>query len=352
MSLRLGLTVLPGAPWFADLVREAEDLGYDTVWVPEFWAGDAFTPLAFLAARTRRIRLGTAIAQLGARTPANLAMTAQSLQQLAGDRVILGLGTSGPQVMEGWHGVRFGKPLTRTRETVEIIRRITAGERLEHDGEMYPLPLPGGAGRPIRSMLPPRPLPIHIASLGPRNLRLTGAIADGWIGTGILPEHASVFLDEVAEGARAAGRDIDDVECSLSVGLEFTEDDEAAVRAAARRHADGYAFTMGAMGSESVNFYNDAFRRQGFGGDVDAVTALWRAGDRAGAAARVPVELGTHTNLIGTDETITARLRAHVAAGIGHLRVSPAGGPDMDLDHLVSDLGRLADLVAGLGTRT
>lgn len=347
--MRIGLVVQPGGPGTVDLVREAEQLGVDTVWVPEFWAGDAFTPLAFLAAYTERIRLGTAIAQLGARTPANLAMTAQSLQQLAGDRVILGLGVSGPQVMEGWHGVRFDRPIARTRETIEILRTITAGERSSHDGDLYPLPLPDGPGRPIRSMLPPRHLPIHLAALGPANLRLTGELADGWIGTGVFPETASVFLDPIAEGARAAGRPPEAIERDVAVGLEFTADDEGAVRQAVRRHAEGYAFTIGAMGTRSANFYNDAFRRQGHGDDIEAVSELWHLGDRAGAAARVPDRFGSDTNLIGTDETVLARLRAYVDAGIDHLRVGLAGNPATDLDRQVDDLGRLLDLVHGLG---
>lgn len=345
MSLRIGITVVPTGPGAVTLVREAEALGVDAVWVPEFWAGDAFTPLAHLAAHTERIRLGTAIAQLGARSPAMLTMTAQSLQRLAGDRVVLGIGTSGPQVMEGWHGVRFDRPVTRTRETIEIIRTITAGERLVHDGALHPLPLPDGQGRPIRSLLPPRHLPVHVAALGPANLRLTGEVADGWIGTGVIPEHATTFTDRLAEGARSAGRSLADLELSTAVSLEFTEDDDVAVAAAVRRHAGGYAFTIGAMGSATTNFYNDAFARQGYGAEVEAVAARWRAGDREGAAALVPDRFGSHTNLLGTDETVTGRLRAYRAAGIGSLRVGLAGDPERDLDRQLADLARLLDLV-------
>jgi F420-dependent oxidoreductase-like protein len=210
MTLRVGLATLPYGPDAVELVRQAERLGVDSVWTAEFWAGDAFTPLAFVAAHTSTIKLGTAIAQLGARTPAMLAMTAQSLQALSGGRCLLGIGASGPQVMEGWHGIDFDRPVRRTRETIEIIRAITAGERLDHTGEVYRLPRPGGEGRAIRSLMPPAHIPIYVASLGPANLRLTGELADGWIGNSFLPESADVFLDPLREGATSAGRTLVD----------------------------------------------------------------------------------------------------------------------------------------------
>lgn len=323
-----------------DYVVGAERLGADSVWVPEFWAADALTPLAYLAARTSTIRLATAIVQLGARTPAMLAMSALSLQALSGGRFVLGIGTSGPQVMEGWHGVRFGRPLRRTRETIEIIRLICAGERLAYSGEVYELPLPGGEGRSIRSLLPPARIPVYMASLGPENLRLTGELADGWIGTSFLPESAGVFTDRIAEGAAAAGRALADLDLTVPVAVEFTDD----VEEAARRHARGYAFTFGAMGSRTRNFYNDAFARQGFGDDVRAVQELWLAGDRAAAADRVPVEIGLRTNLIGTDEMIRGRLRLYRDAGVSTLRVSLPGG--LPVAGRLDVLGRLLDLVS------
>src|SRR6516162_2612765 len=197
MTLRVGLAAVPFTSRGVEFIRQAERLGIDSVWVPEFWAGDALTPLAYLAPQTSRVRLATGIAQLGARTPAMLAMSAQSLQVLSGGRFVLGIGTSGPQVMEGWHGVRFDRPVRRTRETVEIIRAITAGERLDYHGEIYQLPLPGGEGRSIRSRLPPTHVPIYLASLGPANLHLTGQLADGWIGTSFFPESGDVFIDPI-----------------------------------------------------------------------------------------------------------------------------------------------------------
>src|SRR3954453_8789239 len=172
-------------------VEEAERLGADSVWLAEAWGYDAFTPLAFLAARTSRIRLATGIAQLGARTPALLAMSSMSMQALSGDRFLLGLGTSGPQVMEGWHGVRFNAPLAMTRETIDILRPVTAGERLTHDGAVYQPPLPDSAGRAIRSMAPPVRVPVYLAALGPKNLALAGELADGWLANAFMPEQAA-----------------------------------------------------------------------------------------------------------------------------------------------------------------
>src|SRR5688572_6734529 len=226
----------------AEFVVEAERLGADSVWVPEAWGQDALTPLAYLAARTTRIRLGSGIVQIGARTPANLAMAALSLQSLSGGRFVLGLGTSGPQVMEGWHGVRFPSPLAATRETIEIVRKVVAGEKLEYHGRVYDLPLPGGPGRPIRSLLPVEtPVPIYIAALGPKNLALTGELADGWIGNAFLPEHADAFLPFLEAGiARTGGaRRLADLDLLIPVAVEFTDD----VDEAATRHARGYAFT-------------------------------------------------------------------------------------------------------------
>jgi alkanesulfonate monooxygenase SsuD/methylene tetrahydromethanopterin reductase-like flavin-dependent oxidoreductase (luciferase family) len=187
VTLRVGVGAMPFTAHGVEFVRQAERLGVDSVWVPEFWAGDALTPLAYLAASTTSVRLATGIVQLGARTPAMLAMSALSLRALSGGRFVLGVGTSGPQVMEGWHGVRFDRPVRRTRETIEIIRSISAGQRLEYHGEIYELPLPGGEGRPIRSLMSPTHIPIYVASLGPANLRLTGELADGWIGNSFFP---------------------------------------------------------------------------------------------------------------------------------------------------------------------
>ena len=299
---------------------------------------DALTPLGYLAAVTERIRLATGVVQLGARSPAMLAMSALALQKMSGGRFVLGIGTSGPQVMEGWHGVRFDRPVTRTSETIDIIHTIASGERLSYDGKVYELPLPDSQGRAIRSPVAGSPIPIYIASMGPANLRLTGAKADGWIGTAFMPETAEVFVDPIREGAEAAGRSLDDIELTAAVTLEFADDPEEV----ARRHASGYAFTIGAMGSTSTNFYNQAFTRQGYGEGVEEVQRLWQAGDREAAAAAVPIEIGLHTNLLGRDEDVLARLRMYRAAGISTLRLSfNVEGNAAKLD----DVARLMELV-------
>ncbi len=341
MTLRIGITTTPSMPWMVDYVVEAERLGAASVWVPEFWGYDALTPLGALAHATSSIRLGTAIVQLGARTPAMLAMSAMSMQALSGGRFVLGVGTSGPQVIEGWHGAHFTKPVTRTRETIEIVRMITAGERLDYHGEVYDLPLPGGEGAALRSAADPVPVPIHVAALGPANLRLTGALADGWIGNSFLCEIAGVFLDEIAAGAATAGRSLADVDITVAVSCEITDD----VEVAGRRHADGYAFTFGAMGSGSTNFYNRAFERQGFGDAVAEVQRLWRSGDRAAARAAVPTEIGLRTNLIGPPDEIRRRLREYAAAGVDELRVNPMGAT---LDEQLANLAQLLELAGDL----
>lgn len=326
-------------------VVEADRLGAHSVWVPEAWGQDALTPLAYLAARTSAIRLGSGIVQVGARTPANLAMAAMSLQSLSGGRFLLGLGTSGPQVMEGWHGVRFPSPLSATRETIEIVRQVAAGERLEHHGRVYDLPLPGGPGRAIRSMLPPAPVPIYIAALGPKNLALTGELADGWIGNAFLPEHAAdAFLPFLQEGVAKAGdgRTLAELDLLIPVAVEFTDD----VDEAAARHARGYAFTIGAMGGKDTNFYNAAFARQGFADDVAAVQDLWLAGRREEAAERVPLDLGLKTNLLGTPAMVKDRLRLYRQAGITTLQAKLDG----DVGHKVDTLAQLIDLVTQINS--
>jgi F420-dependent oxidoreductase-like protein len=339
VTLQIGITTSPAMPWMVDYVVEAEGLGATSVWLPEFWGHDALTPLGALAQATESIRLGTAIVQLGTRTPAMLAMSAMTLQQLSGGRFVLGIGTSGPQVMEGWHGVDFSKPVTRTRETIEIIRLVTSGARVAYQGEVFTLPLPGGEGRALRAAVPPVDVPVYLASLGPANLRLTGSHAQGWIGNSFFCETADVFFDPIAAGAEQAGRSLSDIELTVAVSCELTDD----VEGTGRRHADGYAFTFGAMGSKHTNFYNQAFERQGFGEAVAEVQRRWLAGDRDGARRAVPIEIGLRTNLIGSDDDVRDRLRQYRDCGVDALRVNPMGDT---LDAQLDGLGRLLDLVA------
>ena len=303
---------LPGAVEFA---VAAERLGVDSVWIPEVWGYDALTGLAYLAAKTATLRLGPFVVQLGSRSPAMLATSALSLQELSDGRFLLGVGTSGPRVMEGWHGVRFRKPVETTRETIEIIRMVSRGERLEHPGEIYPLPLPDSSGAALKPLVAPRHVPVYVAAMGPRNLRLTGEMADGWLGNAFIPEAAEVFLGPLREGAERAGRTLADIDLVAPVAVEF-HDDDASAGAAARKHADGYAFTIGAMGTGGRNFYNDAFTRLGYGEQVATVAELWQSGRRDEARAAVPIDLGRLTNLVGTQQDITERVRTYRAAGI------------------------------------
>ena len=318
-------------------VTEAERLGVDGVWSAEAWAHDAVTPLAYLAAKTATIKLGTGIMQVGTRTPALVAMTALSLASMSGDRFLLGLGTSGPQVIEGWHGIGFDRPVTRMREIVEIVRLATRGERLEYHGRIYELPLPGGEGKALRSGARPRQIPIYLATLGPKSLELTGELADGWLGTSFMPEHADTFFEHIAKGAAKAGRTLADLDLQAGGAVAFGDDLETLI--APRR--PGIAFTLGAMGSKEHNFYNQAYQRAGYEEEALAVQRLWLAGERERAAALVTDEMVLHTNLLGTDAMVKDRIRAYRDAGITTLRVQPEGAT---LAERLETLGRVTDL--------
>ena len=323
-------------------VVEAERLGVDCVWSAEAWGHDAVTPLAFVAARTSRIRLGTGIMQAGTRTPALVAMTAMSLAAMSRGRFLLGLGVSGPQVIEGWHGIRFERPVQRIREMVEIVRRATRGERLEFKGSVYELPLPGGEGKALRSAAKPQPnIPVYLATLSPKSLEMTGEIADGWLGTSFMPDHARVFFDHLETGARRAGRALASLDLQAGGFVAFSDDVERLIPP----RKPGLAFTLGAMGSRQHNFYNDAFKRAGYTDVALEVQRLWLDGQREKAAARVPDELVLKTNLLGTDAMVRRRLELYRDAGVTTLRVEPAGET---LDQRLATLGRLLTLVRAL----
>ncbi len=342
--MKVGVVIEPRLPGAADFAVAAESIGVDSLWVPEVWGYDALTGLAYLAAKTSSIKLGTFVVQLGSRSPALLATSALSLQELSGGRFLLGVGTSGPRVMEGWHGVRFRKPVRTTRETVEIVRIVSRGDRLEHPGEIYPLPLPQSSGTALRPMVRPAHVPVYVAALGPHNLRLTGEVADGWLGNAFIPEAADVFLDPLREGAERGGRALADLDLVAPVAVEF-HDDQPSADAAARRHADGYAFTIGAMGSggggHGRNFYNDAFTRLGYGAEVSRVAELWQAGRKDEARQAVPLDLGRLTNLIGTADGIAERVGGYRDAGITTLLAKL----DESYADQLATLRRLVDIV-------
>lgn len=323
-------------------VVEAERLGVDAVWSAEAWGHDAITPLAYLAGKTERIKLGTGIMQAGTRTPALVGMTAHTMSALSGGRFLLGLGASGPQVIEGWHGLRFERSLTRIREIVEVARMVCRGERVQYQGAFYTLPLPGGEGKALRSSARPvEPPPVYLATLSPKSLQLTGEIADGWLGTSFMPEHADVFFTDIATGAARAGRTLADLDLQAGGAVAFGDDLDRLI--APRR--PGLAFTLGAMGSRRHNFYNAAFRRAGYADEALAVQARWLEGDRAGAAALVPEEMVRQTNLLGTEAMVRERVRAYRDAGITTLRVQPEGETSAAR---LETLGRLLEQVAAV----
>jgi F420-dependent oxidoreductase-like protein len=331
-----------GARDFEEQVRfacEAERLGVDSAWSAEAWGMDAVAPLAFLAGRTQRLRLGTGILQISARTPSMTAMTALTLAALSGDRFLLGLGASGPQVVEGLQGVRFDKPIGRLRETIEIVRMAFRGEKLEYAGAHFRLPLPGGQGKALRLSQPANPnIPIYLATLSPAGLTLCGELADGWLGTSFTPEHADAHLRHLAAGAARAGRSLADLDLCVAAAVGFAADPEPFIR---QRKAS-LAFTLGAMGSAKANFYNEAYRRGGYEDTALAVQRLWLEGKRDAAAARVPDEMVLQTSMLGSEAAVRDRIRRYRDAGITTLRIEPLGeSPAARLE----TLGRALDLV-------
>ena len=321
ISISIGSAYYNGEDWddLVDYTQEADKLGVDQAWSAEAWGMDAIVPLAYLAAKTEKIKLGTGILQISSRVPSMMAMTAQSLDTVSKGRFILGLGVSGPQVVEGLHGASFAKPLSRLRECVEILRIALAGEKIAFEGEHYLLPRPGGEGKAIRLSQPPRPeLPIYLATLGPKSLQMTGELANGWLGTCFLPEHASVFLDDLSTGTKKAGRSLNDIDIQAGGYFEISDDVDGLIN----KLRPGMAFTLGAMGSAKTNFYNDAYCRAGYEDVAKEVQSLWVAGNRDEAIRQVPDELITMSNFIGTQSMVEERLDAFKAAGVNTLRIS------------------------------
>ena len=324
ISISIGSAYYNGEEWdsLVDYTMAADRMGVDEAWSAEAWGMDAIVPLAYLAAKTENIRLGTGIMQISSRVPSMMAMTAQSLDTVSKGRFNMGLGVSGPQVVEGLHGASFAKPLSRLRECTAILRMALNGEKLQYEGEHYVLPRPGGEGKPIRLSQPPRPdLPIYLATLGPKSLQMTGELADGWLGTCFLPEHGHVFLDDLRLGAANAGRSLADIDIQTGGYFEMSDDVDRLI--AERKPA--MAFTLGGMGSAKTNFYNDAYCRAGYEDDAKAVQSLWIDGKRDQAVARVPDEMVLLTNLIGTQDMICERLRAFRDAGVDTFRLGTGG---------------------------
>jgi F420-dependent oxidoreductase-like protein len=323
----------------AQHVVDAERLGVDTVWSAEAWGTDGVVPLAYIAALTSRIRLATGILQITARAAPMTAMTAMTLAHVSHGRFVLGLGASGPQVVEGLHGQPYARPLERLRETVEVVRMAFRGDPVEYHGNQIVLPLPGGQGKALRIGQPANTdIPIHLATLGPQALRYAGAAADGWVGTCFVPETAGYYLDHLRAGAEAAGRTLDGFEIDAGGPVAFTADIERPLTA--RKKA--LAFQLSAMGSPTTNFYNDAYSRIGYAEPARRVRELWLAGQRDRAVAAVPDELAIRTSFIGSDDMVRDRIRASQKAGVTSLRLQPMGRTAVDK---LDTLGHMIDLI-------
>jgi F420-dependent oxidoreductase-like protein len=348
--MRLGLNLgYWGAGNDADnleLAREADRLGYSVVWAAEAYGSDAATVLAWVAAQTERIDVGSAVFQIPGRTPANTAMTAATLDSLSGGRFRLGLGVSGPQVSEGWHGVRFDKPLARTREYVDVVRLALSRRKVQYDGEFFTLPLPDGPGKAlVLTVHPVRPeIPVYLAAIGPKNLELTGEIADGWLAIFFSAEHASESLGHIAAGRAKVGKSLDGFDVVPTTPVVFGDDVEACA-APLRAYSSLY---IGGMGSREKNFYNQLAVRMGYEAAAAEVQDKYLARDYDGAGAAVPFEFIDRTSLIGPRGRVQERLHALADAGVTTLSVATYAA---SLEERVATLRTMAEVLdaSGLG---
>jgi F420-dependent oxidoreductase-like protein len=329
MRLALNLGYLSSWNTAADrlaLAREADRLGLSAVWVAEAYGSDAATLLAWLAAQTERIDVGSAIFQIPARTPTMTAMTAATLDLLSGGRFRLGLGVSGPQVSEGWYGVRFARPLARTREYVEIVRKALDRETVRYAGEFHALPLPDGPGKPLKLLLqqPPREhIPMYLAAIGPKNLELAGELTDGVLAVFFAPEFAAEQLAPIAAGRAKAGR-TDDGGFDVVANVPLVIGEDTATCADPVRPYT--ALYLGGMGSRERNFYNDLAVRMGYGDAAREIQDLYLARRHRDAAAAVPLEFIDRTSLLGSVDRVADRMRAYADAGVTTLSVAIHAG--------------------------
>lgn len=305
------------------LARRAEELGYDSVWAAEAYGSDSPSVLAWIAGQTTTIGLGSAVMQIPGRTPTMTAMTAASLDRLSGGRFRLGLGVSGPQVSEGWHGVRFAKPLGRTREYVEVVRAALGGSVVEYDGRHHTLPLPDGPGKALKLTLTGHrsDLPILVAAVGPKNLELAGEVADGWLGVFVAPDFLADQLQHVAAGRERAGRDPDGFDVVATVPVVIGDDPQRCADPV-RSYA---ALYVGGMGSREQNFYNKLAVRMGYGEAAARVQDLFLGRQHRDAMAAVPYEFIDETSLLGPESRIAERLTRLAEAGVTTCAIVPYG---------------------------
>jgi F420-dependent oxidoreductase-like protein len=342
MRLALNLGYLVGADDPQDqlrLARHAEDLGFNSAWTAEAYGGDTPTLLAWLGGQTSRIGLGAAVMQIPARTPAMTAMTAASLDRLTDGRFRLGLGVSGPQVSEGWHGVRFDAPLARTREYLGILELALERRTVEYHGKHFQLPLPDGPGKPLKLMIRPvsEHIPRYLAAIGPKNLELCGELADGWLGIFFAPGFAAEQLGHLAAGrARSgrseAGRELDGFDVMATVPLVVDPDVERAAQPI-RAYA---ALYIGGMGSREQNFYNRLAVRMGYEAEAARIQELYLTGRQRDAMGAVPLQFIDDTSLLGDVARLADRLQALAEAGLTTCAVSPYGPVEAKLAALTT----------------
>jgi F420-dependent oxidoreductase-like protein len=322
-----------------EVVQEAERLGYDSVWTAEAYGSDAATVLAWLAAGTSKIKLGSAIFQMPGRSPAMTAMTAATLDELSGGRVLLGIGSSGPQVAEGWHGQRFGQQLLRTREYIEVVRMALARERVDYEGETIVLPLPDGPGKALKLMISPvqERIPIYLAAIGPKNTALAGEIADGWIPTFFSPEHVGELRALLQEGADRVGRSLDGFDIAPTVNA-YVSDDRELARNLMR---PVLALYIGGMGSRKQNFYNNLVQRYGFESAAKEIQDLYLDGKKEEAGQAIPDALIDMVSLCGPRDVVRDRLTAFRESGVGTLMITPMA---FTADDRIEQLRAVAEL--------
>ncbi len=324
-----------------EVVQEAERLGFDSVWAAEAYGSDAATVLAWLAAGTSKIKLGSAIFQMPGRSPAMTAMTAATIDELSDGRMVLGIGSSGPQVAEGWHGQPFAKQLQRTREYVEVVRMALARERVEFHGDTLELPLPDGPGKPLKLMISPKQerIPIYLAAIGPKNTALAGEIADGWIPTFFSPEYVSEFRKLLQEGAAQSGRTLEQFDIAPTVNAYISDDRELA----RNLMRPVLALYIGGMGSRKQNFYNNLVQRYGFEEAAGEIQNLYLDGKKAEAGEAIPDELIDMVSLCGPRDVVRDRLAAFRDAGVGTLMVTPMA---FTAEDRIGQLRAVAELAA------
>lgn len=342
-GLQLGYWMAAPPANAGEMVVAAEEAGFDAVFAAESWGSDAFGPLAWHGSRTSRVRLGTSVVQLSARTPTSTAMHALTLDHLSGGRAVLGLGVSGPQVVEGWYGQPFAKPLQRTREYVDIVRQVLAREApVTSPGPHYPLPYDGpgasGLGKPLKPITHPlrADLPIWLGAEGPKNVALTAEIADGWLAIYYAPRLADMYNGWLDEGFARAGarRSRADFEIAASCQVVITDDPAAELE----RMRWVMSLYIGGMGAPELNFHAQVYRRMGYDREVDEITELFRTGRKAEAAAAVPDEMILDTAIIGDEDHVRAQLPVWEKAGVTMMLISVS---DMD------QMRRIAPLVQG-----